>query len=124
MATTTKETRIPSPSPKDSPTKAKYRNAKFVADGVTWDSKKEYARWLVLWRLKELGEITRLRRQERFPCVVNGQLVCVYVSDFSYVKRGERVVDDTKSDFTRKLPVYRIKCKLVKAVYGITIHEV
>jgi hypothetical protein len=29
-----------------------------------------------------------------------------------------------KSAFTRKLPVYRIKRKLMKAVYGIEIREV
>jgi len=35
-----------------------------------------------------------------------------------------RVVEDVKSEFTRKDPVYRLKYKLMKACHGIDIREV
>jgi hypothetical protein len=103
---------------------AKYRNVPFEVAGVRWDSKKEYARWLVLVRLREQGLIRGLRRQHRFPIKVNGELICTYVADMTYFKGGEFVVEDSKSEVTRKLPVYRLKWKLMKAVWGIEIREV
>lgn len=104
---------------------AKYKNVRFTAGGVAWDSKKEYARWLVLWRLQEQGLITGLRRQHRFAIRINGELVCTFVADMTYHKLPSRefVVEDVKSEFTRKMPVYRLKAKLMKAVWGVTIRE-
>jgi hypothetical protein len=95
-----------------------------VVDGVQWDSRKELTRWRLLWARKEAGAVSQLRRQVRFALVVNGVKVCDYVADFVYVEGGKVTVEDVKSAFTRKLPVYRIKRKLMKAVYGIEIQEV
>jgi hypothetical protein len=50
--------------------------------------------------------------------------VCKYISDFVYLENGQKIVEDVKSEYTRKLPVYRLKKKLVKAVHGIDIKEV
>jgi hypothetical protein len=91
---------------------------------VKWDSRKELARWRLLWDRQQRGQISQLRRQVRFGLVVNGVHVCDYVADAVYVEAGRRVVEDTKSAFTRKLPVYRLKRKLMKAVHGIEIREV
>lgn len=74
--------------------------------------------------MEAAGLIAGLRRQVRFPLKVNGVRVCVYVSDFVYIEGRRRVVEDVKSEFTRKLPVYRLKRKLMLAVYGIAIREV
>jgi hypothetical protein len=90
---------------------------------VTFDSRKEAARWVELKALESAGALTALRCQVRIPVVVNGSKVCVYVADFVYIANGRRVVEDVKSAFTRKLPVYRLKKKLLAAL-GTAISEV
>ena len=70
------------------------------------------------------GEIRNLERQVRFPIVVNGVKVCTYIADHVYDEMAGRVVEDVKSEFTRKDPVYRLKNKLMKACHGIDIREV
>lgn len=110
----------PTPSPKGN----KFRNTVTVLDGVRFDSAKEARRWAELQLLERCGAISDLRRQVRFPLVVNGETVCVYVADAVYTDGGKQVVEDVKSAHTRKLPVYRLKAKLMAAVYGIEIREV
>ena len=70
------------------------------------------------------GEIKNLEKQVRFPIIVNGVKVCTYVADYVYDEMAGRVVEDVKSEFTRKDPVYRLKYKLMKACHGIDIREV
>lgn len=101
----------------------KYRNRKTVVDGVTFDSAKEAKRWGELILLDRTGVIANLKRQVRIPLKVNGHLVCTFVADFTYDENGSEVVEDVKSPFTRKLPVYRIKYKLLKALTGVVIRE-
>jgi hypothetical protein len=98
----------------------KYRNTKTVADGITFDSKKEAGRWLLLKGRLASGEIATLRRQVRFRLVVNGVLVCRYVADFTYVEAGRLVVEDVKGLPT---PVYKLKARLMRACHGIAIRE-
>lgn len=92
-------------------------------DGVRFDSEKEARRWAELCDLAAAGVISGLRRQVRIPIIVNGVRVCSYVADAVYVEGGRRVVEDTKSPMTRRLPVYRLKRKLLAALYGIDIRE-
>jgi hypothetical protein len=94
-----------------------------VIDGVRFDSRKEAARWGELVLLQRAGRIGCLRRQVRIPIRVNGVTVCRYVADAVYLEDGRRVVEDTKSEITRRLPVYRLKRKLLAALYGIEIRE-
>jgi hypothetical protein len=101
----------------------KYRNKKTVIDGISFDSSKEARRYQELLLLERTGVIQNLRRQVRFPLSVNGQLICTYVSDFCYVENGHEVTEDVKSSYTRKLPVFRIKSKLMRAIHGIAIRE-
>ena len=102
----------------------KYRNTKTVIDGVTFDSKKESARYSDLKLMHRAGAITDLTLQPKFDIVINGQKVCSYIADFSYVENGVTVVEDVKSEMTRKLPTYRLKKKLMRAVHGIEIREI
>lgn len=104
--------------------RSKYRNVKVEVNGVRFDSRKEAARWQQLQAREAAGEIHGLDRQVPFSLVVNGQLVAKYVADAVYYEDGVRIVEDTKSPITRKNPVYRLKCKLVKALLGIEIREV
>lgn len=115
------------------PKAAKYKNHRVVeakADGttITHDSKKEAKHWHYLRHLEVAGEISGLQRQERFVLNVLGHKIATYVADFTYLRRVKGgwtpVVVDVKSFATRKLPVYRMKLKLMKAIYGIEIEEV
>ncbi len=103
----------------------KFRNVKTEIDGVTFASKREANRYVQLKTLVRVGEIAALELQPRFDLVVNGHKVCRYVADFAYerVPTGERVVEDVKSKPTMTRE-YRIKKKLLKALYGIDIVEV
>ena len=95
-----------------------------VIDGVTFDSKKESARYSDLKLMHRAGAITDLTLQPKFDIVINGQKVCSYIADFSYVENGVTVVEDVKSEMTRKLPTYRLKKKLMKAVHSIEVREI
>lgn len=74
--------------------------------------------------MESAGAIQALRRQVRIPILANGIRVCVYVADFVYVQAGRRVVEDVKSAYTRRLPVYRLKKKLLAALHAIEVQEV
>jgi hypothetical protein len=101
--------------------KSKYNNQKTEVDGILFDSKKEAQRYGELKILLKAGEIGLLERQVTYQL---GK-IARYIADFQYieVKTGERIVEDVKSEVTRKLPVYRIKKKM-KSMFGITIKEV
>ena len=103
----------------------KYRNRKTSLGGILFDSAAESRRWQELTLMERCGDISDLQRQVIYKLVVNGQLICRYVADAVYRDfDGKIVVEDTKSEVTRKLPVFRIKAKLMKALYGIEIKEV
>lgn len=105
-------------------TPSKYRNVKTVLDGITFDSKKEAARYAHLKLLEKSGVISGLELQPRYPITIGSQKVCTYVADFRYRKDGETIVEDVKSAHTAKQPVYRLKKKLMLAVHGIEVQEV
>lgn len=92
-------------------------------DGVKFDSKKESKRWLELNLLQKAKVINSLERQKKFKLDVNGQLICTYIADFTYGENGQFIVEDVKSPASKKLPVYRLKKKLMFACYGIEILE-
>ena len=101
---------------------SKYGNIKTVVDNITFDSKKEAARYQHLKLLQKAGGIDRLKLQPKFPIEVNGKKICTYVADFSYYySPADLVVEDVKG---MKTPVYNLKKKLVKAIYGIEIQEI
>jgi len=106
------------------PKKSKYGNVKSVADGKTFDSTKEKNRYLELKQMEARGEISELHEQVTFKFAHNDIKICSYIADFTYNKNGKEVVEDVKSEMTRKLPAYRIKCKLMKAFYNIDIKEI
>jgi hypothetical protein len=103
----------------------KYRNRKVEVGGLMFDSAKEARHWGDLCLLERAGKITRLRRQIRYPLVVEGKHICALIADFAYEdEAGALVVEDVKSAYTRTLPVWRIKSKLFAALYGFKIVEV
>ena len=111
--------------------KPKYGNQKCTWKGKTFDSIHERDRYIVLYNMQRCGRITNLRTQVRFMLTPaqykDGKLVehsCSYIADFVYFKDGKRVVEDAKSEATRKNPAYIIKRKLMLQKYGIKIEEV
>lgn len=112
---------IASQQSKSKPNKFKAERVEY--DGEKWDSKKELARFGILRLLEQRGDISELRRQVKYELTVNGLLIAKYYADFTYMKNGELIVEDTKSKHTRTLPVYRIKRKLMFAIHNIQIQE-
>lgn len=110
----------------------KYRNTPTMVDGIRFDSKKEADRWGELWYLEKARKIAGLSRQKKFPLhavnAATGVKVVVghYVADFVYrdLDRSADVVEDVKSEATRKNSLYVWKKKHLEAQEGIVIREI
>ena len=103
----------------------KYRAKPITIDGIRFASTKEGKRYTELKLLERAGEISRLELQPRYDITINGVKVCTYVGDFRYMTKASVVLEDVKSPATAKLPLYRLKRKLVEALYpGVVIKEV
>lgn len=95
-------------------------------DGITFDSKREADRYLVLKGMEQEGLIGNLRRQVRYELVpafdVDGRHYrpVYYVADFVYMEDGKEVVEDVKG---MRTDVYRLKSKLFAKKYGTCIKE-
>ena len=106
---------------------------------MTFDSLKEYRRFVELSQLEKAGEITDLQRQVEFVLIPaqrepdtigkrggikKGKTIeqkCSYVADFVYNENGKPVVEDTKGFRTKD---YIIKRKLMLCVHGVRIKEI
>ena len=104
------------------PKRMKYRNVKTEIDGIKFDSKKEAAYYSKLKLLKASGDVLAFQMQVRYNFKYNGILLCFYKADFvvKWKTSGEKVID-VKG---RKLPMYNLKKKMMKAFHGIDIMEV
>lgn len=92
-----------------------------TVDGLTFDSKAEAARYAELKLEERAGLIAGLRLQVPYEITVNGVRIGKWIADFEYRRAGETVTEDVKGVRT---PVYRLKKKLVEALYGIRITEI
>lgn len=103
--------------------RSKYKAKPTEVDGITFASKGEAHRYRQLCLRVRAGEISDLELQPRFPLVVNGVNCGTYVADFRYVDTatGETVTEDFKGFRT---PLFKMKSKLVRAIYGIAVVEV
>lgn len=130
--------KIPKP-----PKERKYKNTKVEWKGMTFDSKKEFARWLVLKGAENNGVISDLKRQVKYELVPGikeryiehlktkdkikervVQMPIAYKCDFQYVKDGKIVVEDVKPSPFMIPKDYILKEKLMFFVYGIRIKKV
>lgn len=109
---------------------SKYHSQKVIINGQKFDSKKEAKRGFDLQLLEKAGKIAGLQFQVPFVLQesfkINGKTerAITYVADAVYFENGKMVVEDTKSDMTRKLPVYRMKRKMLLFRYrDITFRE-
>jgi hypothetical protein len=113
---------------------SKYGAKKETVDGITFHSKREAARYRNLKALEAAGRISQLERQVRYRILVPMHLGALgeladcgsYIADFRYrlhLTAGGAtitIVEDTKGFRTE---TYKLKKKLVEALYGVTIHE-
>ncbi len=105
----------------------KYRAKPIAVDGIRFASKAEARRYGELKILERAGSITHLELQPRIRCVVNEKLVATYIPDFAYFdgEKGRRVYEDVKSLATSKEKYYRLKRRLVNAIFpGVLIEEI
>ena len=99
---------------------------KVEVDGFLFASKAEARHYSELKLAEKAGDIRDLELQHKIKCVVNGFLVCTYIADFVYhEKNGRLVVEDVKGyRGGSTYATFRVKAKLVEALYGIRIVEV
>ena len=106
----------------------KYGSTETYALGKKFDSKKESQRYIVLYARLKAGLISDLELQKKFSLDVNEVHICNYMADFVYKdKEGSIIVEDVKSDITAAKDIYRVKKRLMKAIYDIdivNIHDV
>lgn len=101
--------------------RSKFHNIKTVIDGIKFDSRGEASRYVVLNQRLNTGLIENLRTQVSYQLTVNGVKIARYVADFVYDEAGVQVVEDYKSTVTAKLPVFRLKLKLMKAIHNVDV---
>ena len=100
----------------------KYHARRTTIDNITFDSKREANRYLVLLSMQQAGDIYDLQLQPRWPLIVNKVKIGRYTADFIYQTRdGKQVVEDVKGVKTRD---YVLRKKLMKALYDIDVQEV
>lgn len=98
----------------------KYNNVKTKIDEITFDSKKEAKKYTELMILQKQGIISELQRQVRFEIVPKSETekAAYYIADFVFKNQeGKKIIMDVKSDCTRKLPLFKLKWKLMKHLY-------
>ena len=122
-----------------------------VHDGIRFDSKREFLRYMDLTILEKAGEISDLKVHPKYPIIIggveiriyseryhkNGRLM-IYEADFSYfewtevsidrphgtttARKAERVIEDVKMQSGFRTEVYKIKRALMRAM-GHVIRE-
>lgn len=106
-----------------------------VHDGIRFDSKREFLRYMDLRILERAGEISDLKVHPKYPITIGGIEIRIfskryhktgkhltYVGDFEYRRAGELVIEDVKMQSGHRTDVYRIKRALMKAM-GYDIEE-
>lgn len=110
--------------------KSKYRNIRVQDEERKFDSKKEMAYAKELDLLMASGEVEYYERQVPFPIKINEKKITTYMLDFqvAYANGNTEYVDVKGFDKRKKkfitTPVFKLKKKLVEAVYGIKIKMV
>lgn len=99
----------------------KYRNKPLRVDGFRFASQLEAKRYGELKLLERAGKISALSIHPKWELDINNERISVYIADFQYWIGTRKVVEDTKGVRT---PEYRLKAKMMHAIYGITIAEI
>lgn len=94
----------------------KYNAKPVTADGHTFQSTAEFARYCELKILERAGEISGLVVHPRYPLMIGAFLVGHYTPDFVYYERGRELptVSDVKGLSTEAA---RLRIKVFEAIY-------
>lgn len=102
--------------------RSKYNNRRTFYSGRWYDSAKEAGRAGELDLLLRAGKIKGWVPQRRLPVLIGKFKVCDYIADFQVTYPDGRIeYEDVKGV---KTDVYKLKKKLVYALYGIQIKEI
>ncbi len=100
------------------PRPRKYGNTPTLVGAELLDSAKEADRYQERLLEERAGTIRDLKRQTKFPLVVNERLIATYVGDLDYWREikgvWKRVIEDPKGFKTRD---FKIKWELCQALY-------
>lgn len=90
---------------------------------IVFDSEKEMKRFIDLKLAARAGQITNLQLQKRFLITPKqkDERASYYYSDFFYCENGQWIVEDVKSDITKKKQTYINKRKEMKRQYPTLI---
>jgi hypothetical protein len=100
----------------------KMRNVPSVVDGYKFASKKEAKRYGELKLLLKAGAIWNLKVHPRFAIMCVGHHICDYVADFAYDDTLDGAVEDVKGRQSGPAwQMFRLKAKLMLALYGIEV---
>jgi hypothetical protein len=98
----------------------KYRNIPITVNGIKFDSKAEYKRFVELESLQKAGKISNLQMQKDFelqPSFQDNQgekrRSIKYIADFVYKENEAIIVEDLKSKITAEDSTYKIKKKML-----------
>ena len=112
--------------------KGRYGNVrKPVHDGIKFDSKREFLRYMDLKLLEKAGEIGALKVHPKYPITIGGVPIMVssnqhnkwdrhltYEADFVYFDKqlGKRIIEDVKMQSGHRTGIYKIKRALMRAM--------
>jgi hypothetical protein len=97
-------------------------------DGIRFDSKKEAGRYRQLLLLEGHGDVRGIRLQVPYELRVAGKLICKYKADFEFEERQAsgwvKITEDVKGQKdSAAYRVFRLKAKLMEALFGIVVRE-
>lgn len=108
-------------APEGSRAPTKWKAKKIVIQGITFDSRAEGRRFLILKARQDRGRISELQCHVRYPLTVLGVTVAHIEPDFRYRDRdGKLCFEDVKggpkgeATMTR---VWKLKAKIFEAIY-------
>lgn len=106
--------------------KNKYSAKKTVYNGIEYDSKKEAGYAQTLDGLKTEGKVKDWKRQVKFPVTVNGHDCGFYKLDFliQYTDGHKEYVDIKGCKKGCAYSMFRLKKKIIEAIYCIEIKEI
>jgi len=112
--------------------KGRYGNVrKPVHDGIKFDSKREFLRYMDLKLMEKAGEIGAIKVHPKFPITIGGVPIMVssnqhnkwdrhltYEADFVYFDKqlGKRIIEDVKMQSGHRTGIYKIKKALMRAM--------
>lgn len=110
---------------------SKYHNKKVIYDGIKFDSIKEKNRYIELKLLERAGLIKDLKLQYEFELqpafTLNNKKIrkISYIADFYYFdnKLNDFIIEDVKSEITKKDKTYCLKKKMFEYRYKKEITE-